>query len=902
MGDWNPQANELFLEALEQPTGPARTAFIDDACHGDDGLKAQVIAMLDANERAGDFLSAPVEEVQSPDGDVHRLERLGSFVGPYKLLQEIGEGGMGIVYLAEQSRPVRRMVALKIVKPGMDSRQVAARFEAERQALALMEHPNIARVFDAGATDTGRPYFVMELVKGVPITTYCDDHRLTPRQRLELFLPVCKAIQHAHQKGIIHRDLKPSNVMVASYDEGPVPKVIDFGVAKAIGPKLTEQTLLTEFGALIGTVEYMSPEQAELNQLDIDTRSDIYSLGVLLYELLTGTTPLERKRLKDTSVMELLRLVREDEPPRPSTRLGATENLPAIAANRGMEPKKLSGLIRGELDWVVMKALAKERNRRYATANALANDVEHYLANEPVEACPPSAAYRFRVLARRHKAAVTATAIVAAALLLATGVSAYMFLNERVARQRALAEAAKSQQVAQFMKDMLRGVASDVAQGRDTTLLRGIVDRTAERIGQLKTQPNVEVELRISLGEVYRDLAELEKAESLLRQAVDLARQNFGAEHAQLAAALNALAKVLESRDDFREAEALESQDDFREAEALHREALAIRRNVYGDHHALTAESLDNLGLILHRQWRHAEAEPLYRQALAIRRNVFGNEHEAVAMSLSNLAVLLRVEGRLSESEPLHREALAIRRKLLGNVHPDVAISINGLGNLLRDEGKLNEAEAMHREALKIRRKLYGEHHPYVVQSLRHLAIGLFWQGRLAEADDSLDQALAIQQALRAGTTTADDQESSSRKLKASSYVDWSREFDRQGKFDLAETAARKAVELQPDSARAHRRLGIALYHQGRFKEAIASHRQDTRLAPTDFWAPYFLGKALQASGQFDEAIAAYRQSLELKPDYANCRRQLDLALAGKMPSDFSAIGPATQISSTTHE
>ena len=454
----SPRLKTVFTEALVRPSGPERAAYLDEACRGDAELQVQAEALLRDHERIGRFLGTapgPIgSSVEAAEHGDHQpddfalaeapstcaapvgpgAEATGAVIGPYKLLQPIGEGGMGTVYMAEQTHPVRRMVALKLIKAGMDGRHVLARFGAERQALALMDHPNIAKVFDAGTTDIGRPYFVMELVKGIPITRFCDERRLTLRERLELAIPVCQAVQHAHQKGIIHRDLKPSNVLIALYDGKPVPKVIDFGVAKATGPRLTDQTLYTEFGAVVGTLEYMSPEQAELNQLDIDTRSDIYSLGVLLYELLTGSTPLERKRLKEVLFLEILRVIREEESPRPSTRLSTTDELPSIAACRHVEPRKLSGLVRGELDWIVMKALEKDRNRRYETANGLAADLRRYLDDEPVQACPPSARYRFGKFARRHRTALLTAGLVSAALVLGTIVSAWQAASWRYAR------------------------------------------------------------------------------------------------------------------------------------------------------------------------------------------------------------------------------------------------------------------------------------------------------------------------------------------------------------------------------------------------------------------------------------------------------------------------------------
>jgi WD40 repeat protein/serine/threonine protein kinase len=433
MGGAMADVKSIFGRALEIPTPAERAAYLDQACSGDARLRAEVESLLQAGEEAGGFFDRlklpPAQTIDQP----RLAEGPGTVIGPYKLFEQIGEGGMGLVFVAEQQHPVRRKVALKVIKPGMDTRQVIARFEAERQALALMDHPNIAKVMDGGETASGRPYFVMDLVKGVPITEFCDRNHLTPRQRLELFMQVCQAVQHAHQKGVIHRDLKPSNVMVGLYEGKPAPKIIDFGVAKAAGPKLTEKTLYTEFGQVVGTLEYMSPEQAQLDNLDIDTRSDIYALGVLLYELLTGTTPLDRKRLKESSLLEMLRTIREEEPPRPSTRLGTTVELPAIAANRGLEPKRLSGLVRGELDWIVMKCLEKERNRRYETANSLARDIERYLNGELVQACPPSVGYRLRKWARRHRPVLlAAAALVAVLVAVALGATVAAFREQRL--------------------------------------------------------------------------------------------------------------------------------------------------------------------------------------------------------------------------------------------------------------------------------------------------------------------------------------------------------------------------------------------------------------------------------------------------------------------------------------
>jgi serine/threonine protein kinase/Tfp pilus assembly protein PilF len=830
-------------------------------------------------------------------------------IGSYKLVHLIGSGGMGEVWLAEQTQPVHRRVALKLIKAGMDTGEVVARFQSERQALALMDHPNIAKVFDAGSTPQGRPYFVMEYIPGIPITEYCDQHRMTLRERLELFLQVCEGVQHAHQKAIIHRDLKPSNILVSEVDGNPVPRIIDFGVAKAISHGVIAETLFTQTGAIVGTPAYMSPEQACSTGTDVDTCTDVYSLGVVLYELLVGVRPLE---LHELAFDEMLRRLREEEAPRPSTKLRTLgDEASASAENRRSDPATLVRQLHGDLDAIALKALEKDRSRRYGTPSDLTADIRRYLNNEAVIAVPPSTAYRARKFALRYHGALVAVGACALVLILGAAVSIWQGVRATKQRNRADAEAAAAQAVNDFLQNDLLAQASAANQTGSSAKpdphleVRTALDRAAVRVaGRFNRQPGVEAAVRDTIGHTYVDLGLYPEAQQQLERALDLHRRELGAEDPKTLKTMSRLGYVAYRQGRYERAEALYSQalevqrrvlapehpdmlysmnglanvrrdqGKHPEAEALYSQTLEIRRRVLGSEHPDTLASMNNLAITYEEQGKYAQAETLHNLALETKRRVLGPEHPDTLTSMSNLAVVYDAQGKYSQAEAIYTAILNTQRRILGSDHPDTLDSMNNLADAYNALGKYTQAEVLLIRTLETKRRVLGSEHPDTLMSMHNLCLVYESQGKYSQAEALFKHTLELKRRVLGLDHPA----------TLGLISDFASMYQRQGKYAVAETYAARAVagrrhtlgSEELDTMLSVADLALAYLSQGKFAESEPLAREAlefNRKKQPDEWqrfrAESLLGASLAGQKKYAEAepllLEGYRGMLQRK-------------------------------------
>jgi serine/threonine protein kinase/tetratricopeptide (TPR) repeat protein len=731
--DRNHRIRRLFEIALEMPAA-SRPGFLQESCGDDAELRREVETLLAADAESSSEALRPTSVEDEPEtSGAGSAAESGQRIGPYRLTRKIGEGGMGIVWEAEQERPIKRKVAIKLVKHGLSGASVLSRFETERQALAMMDHPNVARVLDAGSDSEGRPYFVMDYIKGVPISEYCDRNNLSTADRLALVIQVCDGVHHAHQKGVIHRDLKPANILVEEVDGKPVPKVIDFGVAKAIDRPITERELFTEFGQMVGTPEYMSPEQAEMGNLDVDTRTDVYSLGVVLYELLVGALPFDPKELRASGYEAMRRRIMSVTPEKPSTRFGSLgAGSGEIAKRRRSNPATLLKNCLGDLDWITMKALEKDRQRRYGSASELAADLKHHLANEPVSAGPPSAGYRAKKFVRRHRVAVATASVVFVSILAGLFGVTYGLVRAVRAERKARFEAETTSQISQFMLGMFEINDPSESRGRTITA-KEILDRASERIhAEMADRPAQKARLLEAMGKVYRSLGLYQDAQPLLQSSVESQTAAFGADSAQVAATATTLAGLLIARGLY---------DD---AIPVLQRAIANEKKTLPPDDPERARALINLGQIYRVQKNYDKALPLFEDALAVREKALGADHVDVAKTLVAVGSTRMQLGDLAGARRDLERSLSNYESKLGPNHIDVAGPLDALASLARKANDLSRANELLARVLSIKEASLGKDHPSLVVTLVNIGLVKAGLKDLPASEAALRRAVAI--------------------------------------------------------------------------------------------------------------------------------------------------------------